>query len=130
MTTQQQWDTLLNSEAGNQYLSQLVSQAKEDIAQNNVVEMTQSSKIYIFHSDPGHGWLAVKLKELEDLGIADKISPYSYQKGKTVYLEEDCDMGIFIKAKKVQGIDIQYRDSYLDKTPIRYYSGYSYNKNE
>ena len=130
MTAQQQWDNMLNSEAGNQYLSQLVSQAKEDIVQNNVVEMKPSSKTYIFHSDPGHGWLAVKLKELQELGIADKISSYSYQKGKTVYLEEDCDMSIFIKAKKAQGIDVQYRDSYLEKTPIRYYSGYSYTKNE
>lgn len=130
MTAQQQWDNMLNSEAGNQYLSQLVSQAKEDIVQNNVVEMKPSSKTYIFHSDPGHGWLAVKLKELQELGIADKISSYSYQKGKTVYLEEDCDMSIFIKAKKAQGIDVQYRDSYLEKTPIRYYSSYSYTKNE
>ena len=43
------------------------------------------------HSDPGHGWLAVKLSEIKMLGIETDISEFSYIKGKTAYLEEDCD---------------------------------------
>jgi len=78
--------------------------------------------MYIFHSDPGHGWLAVKRSELVKLRILDQISPYSYQRGKTVYLEEDCDAGIFFKAKEAVGEKVEYRESYQDKSPIRSYS--------
>jgi hypothetical protein len=34
-----------------------------------------------FYSDAGHGWYAVKIKTLVMLGIADKISSYSYRVG-------------------------------------------------
>ena len=61
------------------------------------------TKAYKFYSDNGHGWLAVKRQELIDLGIIDKITPYSYQRGKTVYLEEDCDVDLFLRTKKAQG---------------------------
>ena len=52
-----------------------------------------------FHSDCGHGWLEVTYKEIESLGIADRISCFSYRKGNKVYLEEDCDMDRFFRAK-------------------------------
>ena len=51
-----------------------------------------------FYSDSMHGWLAVKRNLLKDLNILDKISSYSYQKGKTVYLEEDRDYSLFVSA--------------------------------
>jgi hypothetical protein len=59
---------------------------------------------YRFISDPAHGWLEVRVSELEELGIADKISAYSYidRAGGTgnhlAYLEEDCDLAVFAKA--------------------------------
>lgn len=87
-------------------------------------QANKKEKTYIFHSDPGHGWLAVKEKELIELNIAYKISPYSYHKGKTVYLEEDSDAGIFIEALKAKGIEFKYRSSYQEKTPIRSYPRY------
>jgi hypothetical protein len=55
--------------------------------------------MYNFFSDPGHGWLEVERQELKDLKIEDKISSYSYQQGQFVYLEEDHDIGTFIRAK-------------------------------
>ena len=59
-----------------------------------------SLKIYKFHSDPGHGWLEVPREEVDRLGLAEKISRYSYQSidGKRVFLEEDCDMGVLFLA--------------------------------
>ena len=54
---------------------------------------------YTYFKDPGHGWLRVKRTELESLGIAGDITPYSYAKGQWVYLEEDLDMATFMKAK-------------------------------
>lgn len=59
---------------------------------------------YTFHSDAGHGWLEVRKRELEDLGIADKVSSYSYVRGDKVYLEEDCDASLFINALDGKGI--------------------------
>lgn len=57
-------------------------------------------KTFKFYSDPGHGWLAVKRAHLVSLGIIDQITGFSYQRGKTVYLEEDCDVGTFFAAFK------------------------------
>lgn len=51
-----------------------------------------------FHSDAGHGWLAVKICLVRELGLASDISCFSYMQGKTAYLEEDCDTHKFIKA--------------------------------
>lgn len=56
---------------------------------------------YTFYEDPGHGWLAVSLHELSELGLVNKISSYSYvsRDSQTVYLEEDCDLATFLRAK-------------------------------
>ena len=59
---------------------------------------------YTFYSDPGHSWLKVKISELVELNIQDKISIYSYINGEYAYLEEDCDAGIFLRAKFGQDI--------------------------
>lgn len=60
---------------------------------------------YTFHTDPGHGWLAVPCIELRALGIADKITPYSYlsRDASTAFLEEDCDYATFAAAKRERG---------------------------
>lgn len=60
------------------------------------------AKEYIWAHDAGHEWLAVKASELVNLGIASKITSFSYVKGGTVYLEGDCDAATFIEAYKVQ----------------------------
>lgn len=78
--------------------------------------------MYIFHTDPGHGWLAVKRKELIKLNILDKVSSCSYQRGGTVYLEEDCDATLFWNAKEAIGEKVDYRSSYQNNTPIRRYA--------
>lgn len=85
-------------------------------------------KVYVFHNDPGHGWLAVKTKEILELGIEKEISTYSYIKGNTVYLEEDCDAGLFFNAMKKKGFTVSYKSSYKEKTSIRSYDCYSAQK--
>lgn len=55
-------------------------------------------KTYIWASDAGHEWLAVKISELVELNIEHKITEFSYVKGGTVYLEGDCDAATFINA--------------------------------
>ena len=93
--------------------------------QINAMELHQM-KTYTFHNDPGHGWLAVKREELVKLGILEEISSYSYQKGKTVYLEEDCDYATFYNAYKAKyGIEPQTKSSYQERSPIRSYYRFS-----
>ena len=81
----------------------------------------------VFHSDPSHGWLAVKLNELKMLGIQADISSFSYVKGKTAYLEEDCDATKFIEAAKAKGITVELREGPQREgySPIRYFKSYS-----
>lgn len=82
--------------------------------------------VKVMHSDPGHAWLAVKLSELDMLGIRHDISTYSYVKGKTVYLEEDCDAPKFIQAMRAKGIEVEVKDgAHRPRSPIRYFKTYS-----
>jgi hypothetical protein len=46
----------------------------------------------IVYNDPSHAWGKVKRKVLDNLGIADNVSSYSYQYKDNVYLEEDADL--------------------------------------
>lgn len=57
--------------------------------------------MYEFYSDPGHGWLKVPRDDLVELNIEEKITPYSYMScgGRVVYLEEDCDLSTYARAK-------------------------------
>lgn len=75
-----------------------------------------------FYTDPGHGWGAVKRKVIDELGIADKITAYSYQKGGTVYLEEDCDLPTLVTALATKGVIIAYEEKHTERRhPIRSY---------
>lgn len=53
-----------------------------------------------YHTDPGHGWLEVPITVLKELKIYDLITYFSYKKDGIAYLEEDCDMGLFLKTVK------------------------------
>ena len=80
-----------------------------------------------FYSDPGHGWGAVKRKLIEEMGLTNHISPYSYQKGHTVYLEEDRDLYVFMNALNSQrGQSVEFIHRHTDRrSPIRSYENYN-----
>lgn len=78
----------------------------------------------IFHTDPGHGWLEVDRADLVALNIAHLISPYSYQKGRRAYLEEDCDAHAFMYAAKAAGWTLNMVDQYKENTPIRNFESF------
>jgi hypothetical protein len=67
-----------------------------------------------FYSDPSHAWGEVPIKLLNDLGIAGKISQYSYIKGSNAYLEEDCDFPLFLNAYKATGKTVDYDEIHTD----------------
>lgn len=80
-----------------------------------------ATMVFNFHSDAGHGWLAVKNCLIRELGLADKISHYSYMQGKSSYLEEDSDAPKFIAAFKAKfGTEPRITDlDSKDYSPIR-----------
>ena len=84
------------------------------------------NKTFKLHSDCGHAWLAVKKHYIEALGISKIISSYSYEKGGTVYLEEDADLGTFFDAfKKEYGVSPKILElKHKDRSAIRHYNRY------
>ena len=86
--------------------------------------MTKKISIKVF-ADPGHAWARFPKAKLVTLGIADKISPYSYQNGTNAFLEEDCDLSVLITALKDRGYEIKFNESHTNKqSKIRGYNTY------
>jgi hypothetical protein len=84
----------------------------------------KGTMIYTFYEDPGHGWLEVPVSELVDLAISGEITPYSYLKAGMAYLEEDCDLSTFVRAKAARNQVVFYRGVHQDNTPIRHFDSY------
>lgn len=87
----------------------------------------KKEKTYDFYEDAGHGWLKVKLSELIELEIAEKISGYSYYQNDNVYLEEDCDMNVFLKAMRdKKSTFVKFRDHFAKNgSRVRSYDRFS-----
>jgi hypothetical protein len=68
------------------------------------MENTKTLKVY---SDPGHAWIEVNRRDIP-LKVRRNISEYSYEKDQFVYLEEDCDAGLYIEYLKGKGFEIEY----------------------
>ena len=81
--------------------------------------------ITIYH-DPGHSWAKVPRQTRHDLGIADRITPFSFQRGEYVYLEEDCDMATFLFAWREQRGGVPtFREQFTNReSKIRSYLPY------
>lgn len=61
--------------------------------------MTTSPCTFTFHSDPAHGWLEVLWTDLKNVNLnPTDFSRYSYRRGNTFFLEEDCDATKFVEA--------------------------------
>lgn len=79
----------------------------------------------VFVADPGHGWLEVPNEDIKALGIARRISSYSYMTTRASFLEEDLDYGVFMEAAKAKGWDIKTKTRHVDRpAPLRNYSSY------
>ena len=75
-------------------------------------------------SDSGHGWLAVKRKDIP-LEILNQISRFSYQRGDSVYLEEDCDASLFVNYLINNKIPYVNRTmKFVNRSQIRSYESY------
>lgn len=81
-------------------------------------------RVFTYLQDSGHGWLSVPVKYL--LAVCSdaelqQISCFSYYKGKSVYLEEDCDMRIFVQAWR-RLLELKLESKHTDKSPVRSYA--------
>jgi hypothetical protein len=65
---------------------------------NKQIVDIQPEDRFNFYGDPGHAWLEVPYNTLVKLKIHRQITEYSYHRDDMVYLEEDYDAVIFIKA--------------------------------
>ena len=68
-----------------------------------------NKKLILFES-PGHSWLRVSLKDLDDLGIRDQGSGFSYQDDEFAYLDEEIDMPVYLEAVNLVSSDIDRFD--------------------
>jgi hypothetical protein len=79
-----------------------------------------------FYEDPGHGWLAVPIALLARLDLLDKVSSYSYMRGRLAHLEEDCDYSLFAAAMRDAGLSFSLRERHTDnQSRIRSYEPFS-----
>jgi hypothetical protein len=80
-----------------------------------------------YYQDGGHGWVKISIDKLKQLGIADKISHYSYMRKNYAYLEEDCDLGRLYAAADKAGIEIRLKEYHTNKqSKIRSYCSYKH----
>jgi len=77
------------------------------------------------YTDAGHGWLKVPLQLLNELGIADAITRYSYMCVQYAYLEEDKDAATFIAAMREAGKRFSYTAHNCNNSKIRSYAEYN-----
>jgi hypothetical protein len=98
---------------------------EEDVKNKTKIVKT---KTYTVYEDPAHAWMKVSKKELEELGIADKITGFSYQFGDYAYLEEDQDLTTFANAiEKQKGIKVEFDIKTTNKSSkVRTYPSYTY----
>lgn len=85
-------------------------------------------KIFVFYSDPGHGWLKVSKALLDGLGILGQVSHYSYMRKGFVYLEEDQDASLFINAYRAKyGVDPKFKEANArtKRSKIRSYDNFN-----
>lgn len=87
--------------------------------------------VIVKHDDGGHGWLQVPISIVHAAGIKNKISEYSYMDHSNIYLEEDCDMSLFLNAIGIEaGSEINklffqnLPREYNEYTPIRRMKSY------
>tara|TARA_Y100000034_G_scaffold33928_1_gene41518 strand:+ start:25301 stop:25573 length:273 start_codon:yes stop_codon:yes gene_type:complete len=77
------------------------------------------------YADPGHAWVKVTRQDLIDLGIEDKVSRFSYQKGENCYLEEDADLSLLVDTLKAKGIPYKFYETVSNRqSRIRSYYPY------
>lgn len=101
-------------------------QTREDLGRLIYSNGYNSPATIVMHEDPGHGWVQVPHSVIKVLGIGAKISGYSYRDSVYAYLEEDCDLSLFMRALNIEAGSVLQKlfwevcpREYKENTPIR-----------
>jgi hypothetical protein len=80
---------------------------------------------FTFYFDAGHGWLAVSEAQAASIGLTEgDFSAYSYREGDMLYLEEDCDAMLFVRAWEAEhGTILTHAIDHGDWSSIRAMDG-------
>jgi hypothetical protein len=79
-----------------------------------------------FMADPSHGWGEIPIDLIQELGISGQISRYSYRRGDNAFLEEDCDLALFMQKAQAKGWTITFRErNFNHDCAIRNYPRYT-----
>lgn len=62
-----------------------------------------------WHEDPGHAWLEVPKRLVERLEVS--ITPFSYVRNETAFLEEDVDAPAFLAAAQDANIPLRIMEA-------------------
>ncbi len=87
-------------------------------------------KYFEFYSTPGHGYLKVPLQTLRELQISQLLSKGSFIDAyDNVYCEEDCDMALVCTRMKLDGIEFEINNIYIEEnddglTMVDYFDTY------
>lgn len=77
------------------------------------------------YSDPSHSWGKIKRSVLHNLGIANNITAYSYQRGEYVYCETDVDLTTVCMALNQRNTRVKFVEKRTDRdSRIRSYERY------
>ncbi len=81
----------------------------------------------IVYNDPSHAWGKVKRKVLDNLGLAQQVSSYSYQYNDNVYLEEDADLSLVCRHLMFNSdVQIKFVEKHTNRdSRIRSYERYA-----
>jgi hypothetical protein len=95
---------------------------KQKTFRGNTMKFTK----LIYFTDPGHGWMRVSKRELRYYNLLDKISGYSYETKAFAYLEEDCDLSLYRKARGVTWLsELEYTTKHTNsRSHVRCYKNY------
>jgi len=77
---------------------------------------------YTVWTDAHHAWIEVPKREVKQLGLLDKISTYSFEKGDNLYLEEDIDGKMFLDRINEDIFELDER--YEEESRVRKYKPY------
>ena len=103
-------------------LGKLLDRLNPEAEPPDLTSSKMALRPYLFIETSHHGYLRVPQSEIEELGISDKITEYSFKDDLYAYLEEDCDLVAFIEAKEQKnGEDYDHEEDtfyvYVEKFP-------------
>lgn len=86
------------------------------------------TRTFLVYADPGHAWVKVSkafLARIIGPHWRSVFTPFSYERGAFVYLEEDCDAGRFANWCKANGITPVFKEGSTCATRYSRIRGYS-----